>query len=123
MKRAFAFSLTFAALLALALPAQAIYVSNCPQICTPSCPCSLQCQGPFGPTTCGAVGQACTPLTVTSEDTIFLSFEQRLSQFETGEQTAEVTAEPSELEHAEAEQQTDSAQQDDTAEQAQTESK
>ncbi|MEO1086899.1 MAG: hypothetical protein AAFY88_21910, partial [Acidobacteriota bacterium] len=60
-------------------------VSNCPQICTPTCPCSLQCTGPFGTTTCGAAGQACTPLTETPEDTIFLSFEQELAKLDTSE--------------------------------------
>lgn len=64
-----------AVLLALtASSSMGIYVSNCPQICTPTCPCSLQCQGPFGPTTCGAAGQACTgfaPIADTNTDSLF----------------------------------------------------
>ena len=125
MKKAFTLALTCAALLVLAVPAQAIYVSNCPQICTPSCPCSLQCQGPFGPTTCGAAGQTCTPLTVTSEDGIFYSFEQRLAELETGEQVDESSSEPTgdeAVDHNETDHQTE-AQQDEAAETAQSASK
>ncbi len=42
------------------LPKTGIYISDCPQKCTATCPCSLPCTGPFGPTTCGQAGQACT---------------------------------------------------------------
>ncbi|MCH9651297.1 MAG: hypothetical protein K0U98_23935 [Deltaproteobacteria bacterium] len=45
-----------------AMPAQAIYISNCPQLCSANCPCSIVCLGPFGNTTCGQAGQACTGL-------------------------------------------------------------
>lgn len=51
----------------LAAPASAIYISDCPQKCTPTCPCSIVCQGPFGPTTCGQAGQQCTGLVDTSD--------------------------------------------------------
>lgn len=88
MKKQFALLFCLAALVALALPAQAIYISNCPQLCTPTCPCSLQCLGPFGNTTCGAAGQTCTPLTEAPEDPIFLSFEQRLAQLDTAEEAS-----------------------------------
>lgn len=61
MQKAFVGFLFLAALMVvLVTPANAIYESDCPEVCTPTCPCSLQCQGPFGPTTCGAAGQACT---------------------------------------------------------------
>jgi hypothetical protein len=63
-----------------------IYESNCPQICTPTCPCSLQCQGPFGPTTCGQAGQACTGFASGSETEadveLFTSFEDLLNSLE-----------------------------------------
>ena len=85
MKRSLLF-LVAALFLFAAGPASAIYVSNCPQICTPTCPCSLQCQGPFGPTTCGQAGQACTGFADASETEadveLFSSFEDLLNSLE-----------------------------------------
>lgn len=48
--------LTFAA-----LPLPAIQEPTCPQLCTPTCPCSIVCQDALGRnTTCGAYGEPCT---------------------------------------------------------------
>lgn len=68
MKTRLALTLVAALTLAcLAAPAFAIYESDCPQKCTPTCPCSIVCQGPFGPTTCGEAGEQCTGLIDTSD--------------------------------------------------------
>ncbi len=58
-----------AALLAFSatMPARALYIPNCPQLCTPNCPCSIECLGIFGPTTCGEAGEACNGLVDTND--------------------------------------------------------
>jgi hypothetical protein len=66
--------------LAPAMSSMAIYVDQCPSQCTPSCPCSLVCNGPFGPTTCGAAGQPCTVYRSDNTDLFsFLQPEQNLT--------------------------------------------
>lgn len=100
MKKFRLIALSAVLLLAVASAAPAIYVSNCPQICTPTCPCSIQCQGPFGPTTCGAAGEACVPGVGDEivDDVLFLAFGDVLAELVTPSPSEETAPEAVEAE-------------------------
>ncbi len=89
-------------LVAMILPVTtllAIYQDKCPQQCTPTCPCSLPCDGPFGPTTCGASGQACTVYWSDNTDLFsFLEPEQNMTPMNLAAPEATAAAPTQEIE-------------------------
>ena len=89
-------------LVAMILPVTtllALYQGNCSEVCTPNCPCSVPCDGLFGPTTCGAAGEAC--IWAWSDNTDLFSFlepEQNMTPMNLAAPEATVAAPTQEIE-------------------------